>query len=70
MEKVAQIVKSKLDSKEFNVTELAELSGCSRQYIYDLLKSPPKYSLTVPMAEKLLQICGYKLDIKMQKATA
>lgn len=70
--KSPEILRAFMDQKQFSMSRLARYSGCSRQFIYLLLKGE-KTTCSVPLAESIaeaLDVPCMALFDRMESATS
>lgn len=64
MKNLLDIVRQKLDLGVVNISQLASSCGCSREYIYKLLRGDSQPTITI--AEKLANAVGAEITVKMK----
>lgn len=65
MKSLLNIVRKKINSGAVSVTEIARECGCSREYVYKLLREDSQP--TIGIAEKLAAAVGAEITVKMKK---
>lgn len=62
MESLIKLIENELAKKRTTVEEFAERVGITRQYLNKILRG--KSAPTLPVAARLAEICGSRLEIK------
>lgn len=65
MQQLVTLLNSAIQTKAVTITKLAADTGCSRQYVYNILKGEQIPSLV--MAEKLADSIGFSLTVTTRK---
>ena len=64
MKNLIQLVEKELAKKRTTVEEFASSVGITRQYLNKILRG--KSAPTLPVAARLAEICGFKIEIRPQ----
>ena len=65
MQELTSKIKGCILAGKVTITDLARICGCSRQHIYNVLEG--KSELTISLAEKIADECGFSLRIGNKK---
>lgn len=64
MDSLIKIIEDELAKKRTTVSAFARAVGISRQYLYQILRKESEP--TLPLAARLAELCGGKLEIRRQ----
>ena len=65
MKDLIQLVQKEVSSGRLSMSELARRAGCTRQYLYQILRE--ESDPTLPLAAKIAEACGFQVEIKKSR---